>query len=194
MKARLLELAEIQIGYQAKGRIKDDPDGTYRIIQSRDCPSDGEIRWDELLHIEPDRDPERYVVRDGDVLFLAKGGRRTAVAVHNPELHTVAVSTFYILRVRDQSAILPEYLAWYLNNAAHEYLAVEATRGTTVPLVPSKALANLPVEVPSMPVQKTVAALDAVLQKERRLTSELVEKRAQLITALCVCAVARKER
>jgi hypothetical protein len=194
MKPKLRELVEIQIGYQAKGRIEDDPDGTYQIIQSRDCSSEGQIRWDELLRIEPHRDPERYVVRDGDVLFLAKGGRRTAVAVNNARPHTIAVSTFYILRVGDGERILPEYLAWYLSNAAHEYLTVEATRGTTVPLVPSKALANLPVDVPSKPVQKTVAALGAALQKERRLTSELAEKRAQLITALCVRAVVQKER
>jgi len=193
MKSELCRLAEIQIGYQAKGSIQDDPNGTHLIVQSRDCPEDGQIRWDELCRIVPQREAERYVLRDGDVLFLAKGGRRTAAAVRSPQPHTMAVSTFYIIRVGHEDVLLPEYLAWYLNNGAREYLAMEAKLGTTIPFVSLRALADLELDLPPTGTQQHIAALDALLRKERRLTSELLERRTRLVTMLSKRAMTESE-
>jgi hypothetical protein len=194
MKIDLRRLAEIQIGYQPKGSVEDDPAGTHFLIQSRDCPGDGDIRWDELCRIVPTRrNPERYTLRDGDVLFLAKGGRRTAAAVRSPRSHTMAVSTFYILRVSDEEVVLPEYLAWYLNNAATDYLAAEARQGTTIPFISVQTLAGMPVELPPTRTQQRVVAMDALLRQEQRLTSKILERRGQLVTALSKRAIAESE-
>jgi hypothetical protein len=193
MKAELSRLAELQIGYQAKGSIEDDPNGTHLIIQSRDCRDDGEISWDELFRVVPQRQAERYTLREGDVLFLAKGGRRTAVAVRDPRPHTMAVSTFYIVRMRDEDVLLPEYLAWYLNHSAREHMAAEERQGTTIPFVSLRALADLPVDLPPTGTQRRVAMLDALLRRDRRLASELLERRSRLVTIACKRAIARSE-
>jgi len=193
MRVKLSELAAAQIGYQAKGSIEDDPDGTHLVIQSRDCPDDGKIRWDELSRILPEREPDRYTLRDGDVLFLAKGARRAAVAVRDPQPHAMPVSTFYILRVRDEDVLLPEYLAWYLNSAAGEHLAAEARQGTTMPFVSLQALMELPVDLPPTATQRRVAMLDALLRRERRLASGLLERRSRLVTIACKRAIAGSE-
>ncbi|MDI6869759.1 MAG: hypothetical protein QME79_00130 [Bacillota bacterium] len=94
------------------------------------------------------------------------------------------MSTFYILRVRDDAVILPEYLAWLLNVAARKEIVARELQGTTMTFVPKEALATLEVDLPPTAVQQRVVALDTLMRRERELAFELLKKRAHLINAV----------
>ena len=182
MKVILGQIADIQIGYQVKGRIIQQADDTHSLVQTSDVNDAGEIAWEALASFTPVRKgTDRYQLIDGDILFLAKGARRVAAVVRNPQPHTLAVSTFFILRVRNDAVCLPEFLAWYLNVAARDDIAAIEQRGVTIPFVPKERLLQLEVELPTTATQRRIAALDELMHRERQLTAQLLEQRTRLI-------------
>lgn len=194
MKVKLGRLVGIQIGYQVKGKVVSRSDDTHLLVQTGDVSEDGEIAWEKLASFTPDRkEADRYTLVDGDVLFLAKGTKRVAAVVRNPQARTLAVSTFYLLRVRDEAVILSEYLAWFLNVAAREEIAARELKGTTMTFVPKEALDTLEVILPPTATQKRIAALDELVGREKRLSLELLEKRARLVNALSRHSITCKE-
>ena len=97
MKRLLQELAELRIGYQARTRIEPDSTSPYRIIQLRDVKAT--VDWDTVVHFKPEREPERYLVGDGDVLLSSRGGAHVGLALSGVPANTLASSNFFILRV-----------------------------------------------------------------------------------------------
>ncbi|MGE5486117.1 MAG: hypothetical protein ACM3X4_13985 [Ignavibacteriales bacterium] len=194
MKARLGQMVDIQIGYQVTGRVVPRPGDTHLLVQTGDVSENGEINWANLSSFTPERrGTERYTLMDGDVLFLAKGAKRVAAVVRNPLPKAIAVSTFYLLRRRYDPAILPEYLAWFLNKAAWRDIASRELKGTTMVFVSKTALAGLEIEVPSPARQRQIAALDALVRREKALAVNLLEKRARLVHATARRAVMHGE-
>ena len=185
MKVQLGQLADIQIGYQVKGKVVQHADDTHLLVQTGDVSEGGEIGWRALATFTPERkNADRYLLMDGDVLFLAKGTKRVAAVVRDPLPHALAVSTFYIMRVRDDAVCLPEFLAWYLNIAARDDIAAKEQRGVTIPFVPKEGLMALEVELPTTATQRRIAALDTLVRRERYLTTALLEQRSRLINTL----------
>jgi restriction endonuclease S subunit len=185
MIVKLGRLADIQIGYQVKGKITQQADGTHWLVQTSDVTPAGEVAWESLARFTPVRkDVDRYALTDDEILFLAKGARRTTALIRNPRPHTLAVSTFFVLRVRDEAVELPEYLAWYLQVGARDAVAALAHQGVTIPFVSKEALTDFPVILPDSATQRRITHLDALLCKERRLTTELLVQRSRLVNAL----------
>ncbi len=89
---------------------------------------------------------------------------------------------------------MPEYLAWYINQApAQEYLHSSARHGTHMPLVPMSAFKGLEIEIPPLDKQKRIVELSDLVEKEKHLTNSIQEKRARLINAVCLKAAKRKK-
>jgi restriction endonuclease S subunit len=192
MKQKIKEIADIQIGYQFRGKIEADPNGTYKVIQIRDFDEFQNLGATDLYKINLKYDAERYIVNKGDILFLARGHRNYAIPIKESLVDTIAASYFFILRLRNEN-ILPEYLAWFIMQApAQAYLHNIARRGTHMPMVPKSAFENLPIDIPDIETQKTIIKLDTLLEKERSLLGQLQEKRTQLIKVVCLKAVKKK--
>jgi hypothetical protein len=186
VKAKVNEIAEIQIGYQSRGRIYLDPEGTHRIIQMKDFDECRRLGIENLTLFRPEREPERYLVGQGNVLFLSRGQKNFACAVTRPLNDTVAASYFFILRL-SRDDILPEYLAWYINQVpAQEYLYSIAKRGSHMPIVPKAAFEALQVSVPPLTTQKKIVEIEKLLGQEQAIEDELFFKRELLIRALCL--------
>lgn len=191
MKSKITKLADIQIGYQALSRIDPDPDGTHAIIQAKDISDKQELDTSDLYTFIPEREPERYRVDKGDVLFLSRGRNNLAYPIRWSLSNTLAASTFFILRVHSDK-VLPEYLAWAINQPpVQAALKMHAHATTTIPLIPKAAFESLSISVPPLEVQHKIVALNDLLKKERELTDKLLEKRIQLIQAVSLGAVGR---
>lgn len=190
MQVELGRLADIQIGYQVSGKDLTGSEATNLLVQTVDVSDSRGIDWARLTPCAPSRKiGDRYTLRDGDVLFLAKGPRRLAVTVRQPLPHTIAVSTFFILRVRDEAVILPEYLAWYLNAAAQEQLGAILHQTSTMAFIPKESLNKLAVDLPTTSTQVLIAAADELVRREARLAQELMDLRLQLVGALARRAI-----
>lgn len=201
---RLRDLAEIQIGYQHRNSARPASAvtaGTHRIIQIKDLDLEGRFKsevlnrggiapyiWPSgLFWLTPSGDARRYQVDQGDLLFLSRGQRAIAVAISNPLQRTIAAYYFYILRP-DKTRILPEYLAWFINQPSAQVYLGSNQRGSHIKMVPKPALEQLEVSLPSIATQGYIVQLERLRQTEEHAMLQLAKARKQLIDGLALNA------
>ena len=195
MKKKITEIADVQIGYQFRKKIEPADDGTNRVIQIRDFDENHTLNRECLSRVRIDKSTEQYLIHQGDVLFLSRGHRNWAAPIIDELQDTVAAGHFFVIKMRNE-IILPEYLAWYINQSpAQEYLHNIARRGTHMPLVTLSAFKGLTVEVPDMTTQHRIVELSRLMEREKKLLAELQEKRLLLINTISLQAIkTRKEK
>jgi len=195
MKKKITEIADVQIGYQFRKKIEPADDGTNRVIQIRDFDENHTLNREGLSRVRIDKSTEQYLIHQGDVLFLSRGHRNWAAPIIDELQNTVAAGHFFVIKVRNE-IILPEYLAWYINQSpAQEYLHNIARRGTHMPLVTLSAFKGLPVDVPDIATQHRIVELSRLMEREKKLLAELQEKRLLLIKTISLKAIkTRKEK
>jgi restriction endonuclease S subunit len=193
MKVHITDIADVNIGYQFRAKIEPTDDGTHSVIQIRDFDDNRNLRTEDLMRVNIDKPLDQFRISKGDVLFLSRGHRNWAAPIVDDLKDAIAVSHFFVLKIKSAD-VIPEYLAWYINQApAQEYLHSNARHGTHMPLVPMSAFKGLFVEVPPKETQKKIVELSRLLEKEKQLLAELEEKRFRLISAACLKAAKNKK-
>lgn len=187
MRQKLKDIADIQLGYQPRGWMKPDRNGSHRVIQIRDVAPDGGIRFGDLVRVAPDREPWRYEVKAGDVLFISRGRRLNAAVVPEPPHPTMAVSFFYILHPRID-LVDPAYLAWAINQPPVQAQVAKHTGGTGIPHIRRRPVEELELDVPPLGVQRQIMRLQELSRQEKRMAAELQKKREHLVQVSCLQA------
>jgi len=188
MEKKITELADIQLGYQFRKKMDlNDSHGNW-VIQIRDFDENHILIKESLSRVRIDKPADHYFINKGDVLFLSRGYRNWAAAIIDDIQDTLAVSNFFVVKIKNKS-IMPEYLAWYINQTpAQEYFHNIARRGTHMPVITLAAFKELTIEVPDINTQHKVVELSRLAEKEKKLITELQEKRSLFINALCLNA------
>jgi len=191
-KSILQEIADIQIGYQFRGKLIPVINGNYRVIQLKDINDANGLDLSGLFEIYIEHDLERYQVTKGDVLFLSKGNHNYALPITEILENTIAVSYFFIIRIKTD-IILPEYLAWYINQAPVQInIKKYARQGSRVSIVPKSVFNSILIEIPALKTQKMIVELDELQKHEKYLLEEIVDKRKVLINTVCLRATENK--
>ncbi len=186
MKKALKDLAHITSGLHFRGKVESDTAGNVALIQIKDLDEDFVLHPEALERVHLEK-PEPYLVRQGDVLFVARGSRLGAAEIKEPLENTVATGSFFLLRPRD--AVLPAFLAWSFNAPHVQNELRRAGQGTGLLLVRRADLEPLVLDVPPLDTQRAIVALDECARRERRLLGELGRKRALLVEAVASRAV-----
>lgn len=201
---KLRELTEIRIGYQHRDKaepISPVSLGTHKIVQIRDLDLRGahraealergellpSVRVSDLQRATPSGDAERYVVRERDVLFLSRGQRTLAAALPAVGPATIAAYYFYILRP-DGNRVLPEYLAWFVNQPLAQAYLNSHLRGSHMKMLPKAFLEDLEIVVPALAVQRRIVELEKLRQREEHLVCSVLEARRKLLSAVSIAA------
>lgn len=181
----LKNLAEIRAGHPFRGSVPAVDGGDAMVVQMRDVAADGTVGWTALTRtsIAGARPPDW--LRDGDVLFAARGGRNYAVCLSDVPPRTVCAPHFFVLRLRAGAAqVLPAYLAWHLNSGpSRRYLAGHA-EGTDQLSIRRAVLEDTPIAVLSLERQRLLVALADAAMQERRCLEALVRSRDRELDAL----------
>ncbi len=189
----LKTVASIQAGYQAKASIKENVKGTHYLIQTKDFDCLHCLMPDNLTAFFPERKPEIYSVCKGDILFQARGIAHFAGYIEADLKNTLASGSFYILRVKGNE-IIPQYLAWWLNQSkAQAWLRAQA-RGTGISFVSKHTLSRLQVMIPPVSIQKKIVLSVALASREQFLLERLAQTRSRLVKAACLNAIQEQER
>ena len=186
-------IADIQVGYQAKARIKERARGTHRLIQSKDFDSFHRLRSENLTAFFPERKPEIYSVRKGDILFQARGVVHFAYCIEDDLKDTLTAGSFYILRTKNED-LLPQYLAWWLNQAKAQAWFQSQARGAGISFISKSTLSRLQVRIPPISVQKKVIMIITLARHEQFLLNRLASTRSRLVKAVCIKAIQEQER
>lgn len=193
---QLSAIAAIQQGLQFRKGLAEDPASDLRAIQIRDFDEQNELpaaRQARLTRIERPATAARYVVQEGDVLFLARGQRNFAWAVLAPMPNTVAVGYFFILRP-DPNQVHPPYLAWFLNlDSTLATLRSTGAEGSHMPIIKRGAFERLEIPLPPLAAQRTVAELESLRRREARLMRRLETLRQRHFGAACFRAAQSHE-
>lgn len=181
---RLVELSDIHSGYTARGRLDPLPEGGVPALQLRDVGTNGEEPGPDFQRYDLGELSDRYFVRGGEVVFRSRGEPNAAAAIPDPLPEPVAVIVPLVIVRPDRRRVLPEYLAWAINQPdAQRKLGAEA-QGTSLRMIPMAALEDLEIAVPDLQTQKRVVELDALARQEGRLLRQLAARRETLVSAI----------
>lgn len=184
---KLKNFVQINSGHVTREAIEPREDGTHRLIQGKDV--DG-YRYTysvgDLVRFTPNLRKSDILLEPGDILFMARGVRNYAVLLEEIPDNLLAAASFFIIRVVGDGAI-PAYVCWYLNqDRVRHYFAQSCGQGVLMPLVRRGVLEDLPVPLPDLETQASIAELDRLTRRERDLLERLAGKREQLVSALCL--------
>ena len=188
MKAYLGDISKIQVGYQSREAIPHRPDGSHYLLQARDFNNLKQVDWSKLTKFAPTGSTAKSEIQRGDVLFLAKGQDNFACPVNRVTNHVLAANSFYIVQP-NQGMILPEYLAWWLNQSpAQEFIQLNRS-GSSLPFLSVSALSRLEVPIPPIEVQRKIGELELLRKKEADLLGLYLTKKSALIKTVCLNAI-----
>ena len=196
----LSDINTIHTGYTTRSRLETTDRGGVLTIQLGDFSPDGRINPERLTRVRLGDLPDRYLVSAGDVVFRSRGERNMAFALDarfkEPAL---AVLPLFVLRPK-VDIVLPEYLAWAINQPPAQRYFDRFARGTGLRMVPRSSLDALDIDLPDLETQRKIVALDALAEHERALSVLAAERRRQLTSLLLadlaknLCAGAEQER
>ncbi|MCC6353117.1 MAG: restriction endonuclease subunit S [Verrucomicrobiae bacterium] len=179
-RVHLGELATVRAGLPLRKAVAAVADGSHFLLQIRDFGPDRRTIYGEgMVRVSPESIGKGGELREGDIVFLAKGTRNFSCVVRALPGPAVAAPHFFILRVRGQ--VLPEYLAWFLNqDAPRRQFTRLAGAGARVPVVRREVLENIEVPLPDLATQRRIVEFDALMRRQLALLNELAEKKRTL--------------
>ncbi len=168
MKTLIKDITNIQTGLFAKpSRV-----GEVVYLQSKHFDEYGQLL--SVLHsdLAAEGISEKHLLKDGDVLFAAKGTKNFAAVFEKHNEPSVASTSFFVMRPSDKK-VLPQYLAWFLNNCTTQTLLKGQAIGTSIPSISKQVLENLEISVPSIETQKAILQIAKLRHKEKTLKQEI---------------------
>jgi restriction endonuclease S subunit len=184
LKTLIKNITNIQTGLFAK------PAGIGEIVylQSKHFDEYGQLH--SVLHPDllAEGISEKHLLKDGDVLFAAKGTKNFAAVFENHNEPSVASTSFFVIRPTDKK-VLPQYLAWFLNNYNTQTLLKGQAIGTSIPSISKQVLENLEIPVPEIKTQKAIVEISKLRNKEKSLKRKIETLREKQIQQQIIQAI-----
>jgi restriction endonuclease S subunit len=177
----LNDIATIRSGYLFRGKIEPDAAGQYQVVQIGDIATDSRFAGGALTRVALPDVKSSQILEPGDVLFISRGPRKQALAVTDRLENAIATSQFLIIRPLDDTVMLPEFLAWYINQRPAQRYINEHSTGSAVTLINIEALKLLPVDAPPLETQRGIVQIYRLSFREKELIEAIRDKRRALI-------------
>ncbi|MCB2196979.1 MAG: restriction endonuclease subunit S [Bacteroidetes bacterium] len=173
MENRIKDIAIVQSGMYAK----TDKYGDVIYLQAKHFDEKGTVK--PLLHpdLRMDGKIKNHLLKDGDLLFAAKGAKNFAIIYRDRFGRAVASSTFLVIRVKPnyQKIISPEYLKWFLNRPDCLRFLQSGAKGTGIPSISKVFIEDLKIDIPSMHTQEIILEVHKLREKEKDIKQQIEE-------------------
>jgi restriction endonuclease S subunit len=176
MKTILKNIATIQTGLFAN----DFKNGEIVYLQTKHFNDDGTLKQSLYPDLSRNKIDENHILKNGDVLFAAKGGRNFAIPYINIKYLCVASTSFFVIRIIDEN-ILPEYLSWFLNHPSTLRILKSQAIGTSIPSISKAVLQELELSIPDLKTQKTIVHIADLRKKEKKILLDIESLREHQI-------------
>ncbi len=117
-----------------------------------------------------------YLLKDGDLLFarssLKRVGAGKLAIVKNLD-NNITVFSGFIIRFRNNSNNLEEYLSYLLRSPRYRELFPRIATGTTITNLTQEILKNVPIILPSLKEQKAIAKILSDLDSKIELNQQM---------------------
>lgn len=148
-------------------------------LQVKDFNERGEYIGESKPNIFNNDNLGHHLLKDGDILFAAKGYKNFATVYRGTGLPTVASSVFFVLSLKTD--IIPEYVSWFINHPSSQRQLKSEAMGTSMPSISIGSISALEITIPDLRTQKIIVELERLQSKERKLNQELIVHREQLL-------------
>jgi len=178
----ILQGEGISSGYSFRGKIENDPNGVLKVIQLKDLINEYTTIGEECYKVSTEGIKEKYILKNGDILFISKGQNNNAVtfSTDNSQGLHIASSALFVIEVNRNKAN-PNYVSWYINQPPVQNYIKQNLTGTYTPTVNRKVVENIPIQLPSLEEQAKMAALGVLAIQEKTLHTKILEYREILI-------------
>ena len=176
MKTILKHIANIQTGIFARTTAKGD----VVYLQARHFDDYGAISSTLHPDLKMENITDKHLLRDGDVLFAAKGAKNFATAYESHNQPAVASTTFFVIRLHD-TGMMPHYLAWLLNNPVSQSFLKRNALGSSIASISKTVLEELEITVPSLHIQECILEITRLGKKENALLLKIAGLRQMQI-------------
>ena len=154
-KVTLKDIAIMQSGIY----MKTDSQGEVRYLQVKDVNSENKLDYTQIATVINTGINDKHWLKNGDLLFAAKGGSNYCIQYEGTERSTIASSSFIIIRPVI-SNILPEFLCCFLNTSSILGMLKNAAVGTGIQVIPQSVMGEIQLDIPSIEVQRLVVERD----------------------------------
>lgn len=184
MKAKISELATVQMGYSFRSRLEASESGEVAVIQMKNLLENNTVYCDDLTRIDMKDMKDHHLAQRGDLVFRSRGLQTTtAILLEDPGKAIVAAPLLRI-RVTNPNKILPEYLNWYINQRDAQIFLASRTEGSAQKMISKQAIEDLEVALPTLEKQKSILELAMLSAHEQTLLHTLADKREQYLSTV----------
>ena len=182
----LSELVVIQAGYPFRGAIQSIPTGRVRAVQAKDISELGVLCCDDLIVTELSGKREADWLKQGDILFIAKGAKHVASFVDRDLERTTCAPSLFLLHIKPQwlDLVDPLFITWQLNQMPLQQYFQRSAEGSMQISIRKPVLAAAPIALPDLQTQRTIAKLYSASLKENELLYKLINNRQQQLNAI----------
>lgn len=193
---RLKQIATINAGYPFRGKIPEVSGSAVVAVQMKDVSLTEGIRWSGCLETELTGKRKPDYLTTGDILVAARGSHNYAVQVDQLLVSTgaqaVAAPHFFVVSLKKKD-ILPEFMAWLLNQAPAQRYFEQNAEGTLTKSIRRSVLEDAPVIVPPLAKQRAIISMAATLREEQKLIQKLVSNGERMMNAIAKDLFENKE-
>jgi len=187
-RVKLSQAASIRQGYQFRSKIITDPNGEIPVIQMANIDSGKFINWKSVQCIS-DQIKEEHYLKPGDLIFCARGTNNYSLVIDNTvRRNSIAVSQFLVIEP-DTTKLLPSYLAWFLSQKDSIDYIRSNTLMSTVPLINKITLEEMPIPLPSLEKQNTIANIYELASKENDLIQRIQSLKSKKLNTIMLSAI-----
>ncbi len=181
--AKLNDIAEIRAGHPFRGSVPEDVNGPVSVIQIKDVDWTGTVKWTSLTKTRLEGRKEPDWIQRGDILFVARGTKIVAAYVDEILVPCVCSQYFYLLRIKSEK-VLPEFVAWQINQQPAQTYLVKSAEGTAQVSVRRSMLEDLSIVIPPLNQQRIIIELFKSALRERELLEALISNREKELKAI----------
>lgn len=164
----LKSLAKIRSGFAFRSAIEASSNGGWRVIQPKNIASDD---FSDVVQVKSGTVPASHLLTDGDVLVTNRGTVRAYV--FRGTAKTITTNTVFVVSVFDKDALLPEYLALYINSEYGQRQIKTKQSGMTVMAMTATEFADLIISIPPKNQQRTLVKLSEAVSYSANVMREL---------------------
>ena len=183
MVAKISDVAEVQGGIvlsRKEAKTQEESYCSYKRLTLRAFDRTGSIHVSDL--------EDFYACESLDnALFTSKGdvvvrllSPMYPVYIDDNYENILVPSQFAVLRVKDQSVMMPEYLRLWLAQNSVQELVLSLESGTAQKTVKIKTILNLEMTIPSLEVQEKAVKIDMLSRRRECLYRKLIEEERTL--------------
>nr|WP_306287604.1 restriction endonuclease subunit S [Pseudoalteromonas sp. WY3] len=165
---------------------ESNSEGAMRLLTGSSVNLNGEIIEQQLseIIIKEGKDIQRFLLKEGDVVLLAKGNSIKAGYVTKAiaELNVIASANFILLRPNNNE-LLGEVLVAYFNSSVGQSQLDTISTGAIITNISLSSIKKLVIELPGLNKQNEIAELFHASNQAYQSTLNLAEQQKKVSTA-----------